>query len=79
MTLTSAFPESTPPENYGDLLWKIDMAEPTIDNGKIYYRALRAAIKATELKNPAPISPAFGDGWKTAMMTVLDVIEKEIK
>lgn len=41
-------------------------------------KKLRAAVEATQLENPAPISPAFGDGWRTAMLTVFGAIEKEL-
>lgn len=42
-------------------------------------KALSAVVEATQLENPAPISPAFGDGWRTAMLTVFAAIEKELK
>jgi hypothetical protein len=60
------------------LLAKIEVAVD-VEYFKESWLALRAVVEITQMKNPAPISPAFGDGWRTAMMTVFDAIEKELK
>lgn len=67
--------------NHDELLAKSDIDWKYVTIGQINERikALRAVVETTQLENPAPISPAFGDGWRMAMLTVFSAIEKELK
>ncbi len=57
---------------------KIDFTIKSDAQGQRLYWALRRVLGEVSKENPAPISPAFGDGWRTAMATVIAAIESEL-